>query len=271
MEPVLGLLSWHDALRAPAHPSHQVQVCEDDDILAAGAGYFAAEGLRRGQVVVLTGTQIHLAGIRRVLGSLGVDADAAERGGQLMVGDALEAVRAVMVDDVPDRARFEAIAGEVLGKASADPRYSGVRWWGEMSNVFHQLGKKKAVAIDEQIGDDICRKHNVALLCSFQCDRFDARNYEGALQTLCRHHDHMIPAQDYARQRDAVNRAICEIIGDIEGRKLESLLSWTAPACDLPSWQALLFWVRDTMPERFGPVLAAARAYQSASCRGGAT
>jgi len=130
-----------------------------------------------------------------------------------------------------------------------------------MSNVFHQLGKKAAVAIDEQIGDDVCRKHNVALLCSFQIDRLDAASYDGAMQTLCTHNEHVMPAQDDTRERTAVNQAIADVIGAIEGRKLESLTAWKAPQCHLAPWQVLLLWVRDTMPERFPVVLQRARAY----------
>jgi len=261
MQNVLDPANWRDALREPAYPSHLLQICANDDMLAAGAGYFIAEGLRQGQAVILTGTQVHLHGIRDVLRRLGIDPEAAERNEQLFVGDAHEAVRAVMVNDLPDRARFEAIASEAILKARSDPRYRGVRWWGEMSNVFHQLGKTDAVALDEQIGDDICRQHNVALLCSFQIDRLDAASYDGALQALCHHHEHVMPAADDSRERAAVNRAIQEVIGAIEGRKLDSLTSWTPPHCHLEPWQVLLLWVRDTMPDRFPAVLRAARSY----------
>lgn len=259
MNPVLDPSNWRDALREPAYPSHLLQVCDSDEMVAAGAGYFAAEGLRQGQAVILTGTQVHLQGIRAVLRALGIDAAQAERNGQLFVGDAHEAVQAVMVNDLPDRERFESIAAEAIIKARSDPRYRGVRWWGEMSNVFHQLGKKDAVAIDEQIGDDICRKHNLALLCSFQIDSLNAASYEGVLQTLCSHHEHVMPAGDDASRRSAVNQAIVDVIGSIEGRRLDSLIDWQPPRCHVPNWQLLLLWVRDTMPEKLPAVLAAAK------------
>ena len=261
MQNALDPSNWRDALREPTYPSHLLQICDSDEMVAAGAGYFAAEGLRQGQAVILTGTKLHLEGIRAVMRRLGADAESAERNGQLFVGDAHEAVKAVMVNDLPDRDRFEAIASEAIIKARSDPRYRGVRWWGEMSNVFNQLGKTAAVAIDEQIGDDICRKHNVALLCSFQLDAFQASSYDGAMQTLCTHHEHIMPARDDTRERNAVNQAINEVIGSIEGRRLDSFKSWKAPQCHLPQWQALLFWVRDTMPQQFPAVLNAARAY----------
>jgi hypothetical protein len=78
---------------------------------------------------------------------------------------------------------------------------------------------------------------------------------------MCCAHTHVIPAEDYVRHRLAVNRAIAEIIGEIEGPLLQSLLSWNGLSCDLPTSQALLFWVRETLPEQFPPVLARAKAY----------
>lgn len=252
--------SWQALLSRPPRPAHIVQLCESDTALARGAALFACEGLRRGEVVVLTGTAPHLAAIKSAMDGLGTDPRPALQSGQLIEGNAHEAVEQVSVDGLPDRGRFEAVAGEVLKRARADARFSGVRWWGEMSNVFHQLGNERGVLLDEDIGDMLCRKYSVSLFCSFQCDRFDARNYDGLLQEVCCRHSHVIPAEDYAAHRIAVNRAIDEVVGPIDGAALQSLLSWEGlGGCDQPSSQAILFWVRDAMPERFAAVLARAR------------
>lgn len=237
-----------------------VQLCESDDALACGAAYFTAEGLRRGEAVVLTGTKVHIQGIRRALRSRDVDFDSAVSSGQLTVGDAHEAVQAVTVNGLPDRARFEAIAGEVLAKVSADPRFRGVRWWGEMSNVFNSLGNRRGVTLDEEIGDAICRKHQVSLLCTFQCDRFDPASYDGLLQDVCCRHSHVIHADNYGVHRHVVNRAVAEVIGELDSAMLRSLVEWKGmPGADVPSSQAALFWLREAMPERFAEVLARAR------------
>lgn len=253
--------SWQSLLKTPARPTHILQLCDTDESLAFGAAYFAAEGLQRGEAVILTGTKPHVQGIRRALSGRGVDVEGVLRSGQLTVGDAHEAVEAVTVGGLPDRQRFEAVAGEVLARARADARFSGVRWWGEMSNVFHALGNRAGVLLDEEIGDALCRKYEVSLFCSFQCDRFDAAAYAGVLKDVCCRHSHVIPAEDYAGHRMAVNRAVAEVIGEISGPALQSLLSWKGLAgCDLPSSQAVLFWLRETMPAQFPEVLARARA-----------
>jgi hypothetical protein len=252
--------SWQSLLATPDRPAHMVQLCESDEALAHGAAYFVAAGIERGEAIVLTGTQPHLAGIRRALAASGIDAEAAERNGQITAGDAHQAVEAVTVDGLPDRARFEAVAGEVLARVSADTRFPGVRWWGEMSNVYHALGNRRGMLLDEEIGDAIARAHGVSLLCTFQCDRLDPASYDGLLQEVCRRHSHVIHADDYPRHRVAVNRAIAEVIGNFGSAELQSLFAWKGmAACDLPSSQAVLFWLRETMPGHFREVLEKTR------------
>ena len=260
--------SWQDVLRSPARPTHIVQICDSDDVLVEGAGYFVTEGIDRGEAVILTGTQSHMHGIRRVLRSRGINVDACESRGQLVFTDAEEAVKAVLVGNEPDRQRFEDIAAQVMEPLVADTRWSGLRWWGEMSNVFNKLGLQTAVLRDEEIGDGICRKYGLSLMCSFQCDRFDPASYNGCLQDVCTRHTHVIPSDDYALHRVAVNRAVSDVIGNIRGPALQSLLTWKALQCELPSSQAVLFWLREEMPEYLPAVLARARAYHASNMRG---
>lgn len=254
--------SWQELLGSPAPSSHIVQIYDKDDFLAAGAAFFAAEGLRRGEAVLLTGTQAHLRGVRGKLVSQGVDPDAAIRHGQLSVSDAHEGLAAVLSDGTPDPALFEAVAGDALAKACADTRFSGVRWWGEMSDLLHQQGNTQAALAAEDLGDAAVKKYGISLFCSFLYDKFDPHGYDGIFRDVCGKHSHVIPAEDYVRHRLAVNRAIAEVVGEIEGPLLQSLLSWKGLSCDLPSSQAVLFWIQEAMPERFHEVLSRAKAYQ---------
>lgn len=258
-----GHVSWQDLLSAPASASHIVQLYDSDDFLASAVAFFSAEGLRRGEAVLLTGTSEHLRGVQRELSLMGVNTEAALRQGQLMVSDAARGVEAIMSDGSPNDARFEAAMIDVLARARADTRFSGVRWWGEMTNIAHQQGDDRAALRMEELADAGARKLGFSLFCSFLCDKFDPQGYEGILTEMCGKHSHVIPAQDYVRHRLAVNRAIHEVIGEIKGPLLQSLLSWKGLACDLPSSQAALFWIRDTMPEHFSAVLSRAKAYQA--------
>lgn len=253
--------SWQDLLASPCTASHIVQIYDSDEFLASGVALFAAEGLRRGEAVLLTGTEAHLNAVRERLRAQGIDHDTAKRSGQLSVHDVRQAAAALLRGGALDPARFETLAAAALATAKADARFSGVRWWGEITNFLNQHGNAAAGLAAEALADAAAKRHGVTIFCSFLCDRFDPQGYDGMLRDLCCRHSHVIPTEDYVRHRLAVNRAIGEVIGEIKGPLLQSLLSWKGFACDLPSSQALLFWVREALPEQFQPVLERVKAY----------
>jgi len=247
--------SWRKVLALPARPSHILQIYDSDDFLSSAVVHFAAEGLKQGEAVLLTGTQAHLAAIERGLGSVGVDANAARSSGQLQCSDVHAAIAALATGGTED--------WEPLERARADARFSGVRWWGEITNTLLQHGERAAALAAERLGDAAAKKHGVAVFCPFLCDRFDPQRYDEVLHELCCLHTHVIPAEDYVAHRLAVNRAFAEVVGDMKGTLLQSLASWKGFGCELPSSQALLFWLRETLPEHFEPVLERARRYQA--------
>jgi hypothetical protein len=256
--------SWQELLASPAAAPHTVQICDSDSFLVAGVAFFAAEGLRAGEAVLLTGTAAHWAGIRQTLASGGVDVDAALRAGQLAATDVQDAVAAVLPDGRLDPARFDAVAGEALRKARADARFTGVRWWGEMSNLMHRHGNTRDALRAEELADAVAKRHGTRLFCSYLLDRFDPAGYGGILSEVCCRHSHVIPAEDYVRHRIAVNRAVAEVVGEIRGALLQSLLSWKGLGCQLPSSQALLFWLREARPDQFEEVLSRVRMHHVA-------
>lgn len=255
--------SWQSVLASPPRNAHILQIYDSEDFLACAVAHFAAEGLKAGEAVLLTGTRSHLASIDRELQSAGVDAGAAARNGQLLLSAVEESLVHVVTDARLEAARFEEIACGTLDGVLADKRFTGVRWWGELTNtLYHRHGNREAGLQAEQLGDAAAKKYGATVFCSFMCDKYDSRGYDEILKDLCCVHSHVIPAPDYVRHRLAVNRAIAEVVGDIRGTLLQSLTSWKGLACELPSSQALLFWLRETLPDQFEAVLERARIHQ---------
>lgn len=255
--------SWRDLLCAPPRAAHVLQLYDSDHFLASAVAHFAAEGLKSGEAVLLSGTSEHLAALRARLESLGIDVPSALRNGQLCLGDVREQLSVLVPGAALDVRRFETAVNGALERARSDGRFAGVRCWGEMTNMLHQRGDHDAALAAERVADAAAKKQGATVFCSFLCDRYDARAYEHALRELCCVHSHVVPAEDYVRHRLAVNRAIGEVIGELKGSLLQSLASWRGLPCSLPSSQALLFWVRETMPERFEAVLERARAHHA--------
>jgi hypothetical protein len=246
-------------LLSPRPASHILQVCDNVDFLASCVALFAAEGLQRGEAVILTGTEEHLRAVQHAFAVKNVDYEAAVRRGQLCANGVQGCVETVLSGGMPDGAAYDAMVGAMLARARAG--HPAVRWWGESGSFLYLQGHAKAAVALEELGAAAARKYGATILCSLFCDRFDPSGYDGVLRDMCCAHTHVIPAEDYVRHRLAVNRAIAEIVGEIKGPLLQSLLSWKGLSCDLPSSQALLFWVRETLPEQFQPVLARAKAY----------
>ena len=263
--------SWRNVLASPPRGSHILQLYDSDDFLSAAVAHFAASGLQAQEVVLLTGTRDHLASIERSLRAAGVDMAAVERNGQLMLSDVQESIVRVLTDGRLEPAEFDAVACGALEHALGDTRYTGVRWWGEVTNTLNQAGNGEAGLQAEKLGDAAAKKYGATVFCSFLCDRFDAQGYDDMLKDLCCVHSHVIPAEDYVRHRLAVNRAIAEVVGEIRGTLLQSLTSWKGLSCDLPSSQEMLFWVREAMPDRFDAVLERARTYHTQDERTGST
>ena len=250
--------SWRDLLCAPPRAAHVLQLYDSEAFLATAVAHFAAEGLKCGEAVLLSGTREHLEAIRAGLASLGIDAVSAQRNGQLSLDDVEEQLAALAPGPELDAPRFVAAVDAALERMR-DARFAGVRWWGEMTNTLHRRGEHEAGLAAERVADAAAKRHGATVFCSFLCDRYDARAYGQALYDLCCVHSHVVPAADYVRHRLAVNRAIAEVIGELKGSVLQSLASWRGLSCSLPSSQALLFWVREAMPERFEAVLERAR------------
>jgi hypothetical protein len=113
----------------------------------------------------------------------------------------------------------------------------------------------------ERLADAAAKKYGATVFCSYLCDGYDAKGYDATLHELCGLHSHLIPAEDYAAHRLAVNQAIAEVVGELKGALLHSLATWQGLGCHLPASQALLFWLRESMPDQFDAVLARARHY----------
>jgi hypothetical protein len=105
----------------------------------------------------------------------------------------------------------------------------------------------------------VAHEESIAIFCSFLMDKFDPAIYEEVFSNICSTHSHLIPADDYARHRLTVNRAIAEVVGEIRGPLLQSMVAWKDVPALMPSSQALLLWLKERMPEHFTAVLARAR------------
>ena len=256
--------SWRKLLADPGEDGHIVQLYQDDDFYGEAISHFAAEGLVRGESIILVATKPHWENISGRLHGKGFDTDALFRQGQLTLLDAETTLPKFMVGSTPDGTVFKPLAKETIERARAGGKYPRVRWWGEMVNVLYVNGNPKGSNRLEQFFDQVAREERIAIFCSFLMDKFDPAIYDEAFGHVCSTHSHVIPADDYVRHRLVVNQAINDVIGDIKGPVLQSLVPWLRSRSQMPSSQALLLWVKEHKPQHFAAVLSRARALEQA-------
>ena len=161
-----------DRVVADAGPSdHIVQLYQDQDFLNRAVCRFAGAAIANGEGIILVPTLTHWNAIRPRLEVEGVDVQAARERGQLTVVDANEFLPRFMRHALPDSPVFLGLAADVIGQARG--RYPKVRWWGEMVGVLWEQGNTAASMALEDLFDQLGRKHDVALFCSFLMDNFD--------------------------------------------------------------------------------------------------
>ena len=250
-----------DRLLAEAGPcDHVVQLYQDEDFLSRAVCRFAGGALANGEGIILVPTLTHWNAIRPRLEAEGVDVKAARERGQLTVVDADECLPRFMRNSMPDSSIFLGLAADVVGKARAGVRYPKVRWWGEMVNVLWERGDVAASMNLEDQFDQLAKKHDIAIFCSFLMDNFNGEVHSHMLPRLGTNHSHLIPVEDYARLERAVADAIRETVGPDEASVLESrLLSDYQQPFSMPRAQALLLALHQVLPTVADPVLQRSR------------
>ena len=97
----------------------------------------------------------------------GVDVDAATQQGTYLQWDVNKTFSTFMVNDMPDSARFFAVAGgliEAAAKAARQPHH-GVVVCGEGTSVLWAEGKADAAICVEQLWDEVGKTLGVDILC----------------------------------------------------------------------------------------------------------
>jgi hypothetical protein len=93
-----------------------------------------------------------------------------------------------------------------------------------MVNVLWERGDVDASMNLEDQFDQLIKKRDIAVFCSFLMDNFNDDVHARMLPRLGTNHSHLIPVEDYARLERAVGDALRNTVGPDEGRVLESQL-----------------------------------------------
>jgi hypothetical protein len=188
------MASWTELLLGAEPGAHLVQVYGDEDqLLTRNVSRYLAEGLRRGDGLVVIATPEHTSAIVRHLVEEcpGVPLDGADDGRMVLL-DATATLNRLLLDGQPDATLFRRVVGEAIGAARGRAATGSVRAFGEMVSLLWSAGRHEEAARLEELWNDLLADEDCSLYCAYQIDLFEHPGDPAALRPIVTAHDHVL-------------------------------------------------------------------------------
>ena len=188
------MASWMDLLTLAEPGEHVVQLYgEDDRLLARNASRYLAEGLRRGDGLVVIATPEHTSAIaRHLVEDNPRGAREAAAAGRMAYLDAAETLAKFATGEGPDEGRFRNVVGGVMTAARARSATGSVRAFGEMVSLLWDQGRSRQAERLEDLWNAVLSEHGCSLFCAYRIDLFDTAGNAADLHSIVRTHDHVL-------------------------------------------------------------------------------
>jgi PAS domain S-box-containing protein len=186
---------WILAERPPRE--HVAQVYSGDSVLMESLKMFTAQGLSRGEAVVLVLAPSHHDSLLHYLKTDGIDVDKGQRDGHLLLQDAASLLARFMVGEMPDGVLFKSTVGDLVANAVATHRR--VRVFGEMVDLLWQSNLPAAIRL-EHLWNELLEESNLSLFCAYSANHVHD-HFPTALRTP---HSHIISSAMIESLDDAV-------------------------------------------------------------------
>jgi signal transduction histidine kinase/PAS domain-containing protein len=168
---------------------HAVHFYEDEESLAARVAAFLADGLAAGEPALVIASATRRQVFDRHLESSAIDVAGQYTSGKLSFRDADEMLATFMRRGEPDRDRFYAVVGELLGERAGGSAGTPVRVYGEMVDLLWQRGERTAALGLEELWNEVRGRSPFTLLCAYAMASFYKE--PAALHRVCSQHSHV--------------------------------------------------------------------------------
>jgi hypothetical protein len=240
--------------------AHFVQLYGTDDrLLTRNVARFLAEGLRRGDGLIVIASPEHSGSVARQLSD--------ERGyskavleGRLVFLDARTTLDRLMVNGEPNRELFEVVIGHAIMEVQGRAGHTGVRAYGEMVGVLWKAGQYSAAVRLEEFWNGLLKSSDIRLFCGYPIDVFGEEFQVDKVDALLCAHTHMLPVDDALES--ALNQAMDQVLGArVEG--LRALIKGNHRAAwgEIPRSEAVILWLRNNLPGSANEIIHLARQY----------
>ena len=243
--------------------AHLVQLYGSDDrLLTKNVSRFLAEGLRRGDGLVIIASAEHTEAFASQLRD--------ERGyskavleGRLVFLEAKATLEDLMVEGLPDANRFDTIIGGTLKQVQARAGHTGLRAYGEMVGILWQVGQYAAAARLEELWNKLLKSSHIRLFCGYPIDVFGEEFQVEKVDPLLCAHTHMLPVDEALES--ALDRAMNEVLGArVNGLRTLMKANYRPSWGEVPRTEAIILWLRNNLPGSAGEILSLARGYYQA-------
>jgi DNA-binding NarL/FixJ family response regulator len=169
---------------------HEVQFYSDDLSFLVGFTGFVLAALKAGNAVIVVATESHRKSLLMRLREHGVDTASAIQQGRYIALDVADTLSTFMVDDIPDRARFLKVVGDLIATAlkAAMGKHPRVAACGECAPVLWAQGKGDAAVQLEHLWDEVARTSNMDILCGYVAGSAQQQHQRDIYERICAEH-----------------------------------------------------------------------------------
>ena len=239
--------------------AHSVQFYgADESRLAATVGAYIAEGLKKGESVLVIASPEHTAEFLRRLEYSGGDPGRSVRERRVLFLDAGTMLAGFMVNGEPDQHLFREAIQSALNELHACDAATDSRAYGEMVGVLWERGEYSAAIRLEELWNDLLASAKIQLFCGYPIDIFGSEVHSHEVARVLSTHTHLLPTG----QDGDVERALQHAMEDLAPDSLACLVH--APAtrgASMPKAETAILALGADLPEHASGVLTRARRY----------
>lgn len=175
--------------------THVVQFYEQDHALVEELGRLIGTSLLNGDAAMVLATRPHRDALAQELVARGLNISAVSAQGRYITLDATEILSRIMVDEMPDPARFSEFLGSAITKAKASVRNSEpcIVIFGEMVALLWADGKHEAAIRLEELWNGLANLHSFSLRCAYPMNEFNKAGHSESFLRICAEHSSVVP------------------------------------------------------------------------------
>jgi PAS domain S-box-containing protein len=190
-DPRYLMLQWQPG--SPYQGDHVAYFYQESDSLLEALAAYIGGALGAGNAALVIATKLHREGLQHRLTARGLDIPKAANEGRYLEFDAAELLSEIMVEEMPDSCRFEAIVGEAIKSvARAKTARREIAAFGEMVSLLWTEGKVEAAIRLEQLWNELAKKHAFSLRCAYPVAHFNGEKHSQPLIRVCAEHSAIV-------------------------------------------------------------------------------